>query len=183
MALIKRYGQSEDTGNGNGNGNGNSTTEIANTYADEIDLDSYADLRNIDLSIYSTAQKEAALYIAANDYIDGMHDFIGVKLEDEQVMKLYTDLVTYDDASKDIISVNCEAAILQLKGALFVEQTAAVALGQIKSTTSKLDVLEKSVEYVEGTARTTGTINTSRLERILRPYLAFGGGSILNMRF
>ena len=168
MALIKETGEGLAT---------------ANVYADELDLDSHADLRNIDLSIYSTAQKEAALYVAANDYIDGMHDFMGDKVNSSQGMKLYTDLIEYADASKDIINVNCEAAILQLKGALFVEQTAAVALGQIKSTTSKLDVLEKSVEYVEGTARTTGTINTSRLERMLRPYLALGGGSVLNMRF
>ena len=153
----------------------------ANCYADLTDFDSYADLRNIDVSSYNDAQKEGALYIAANDFIDGMHTFKGNPLSDNQGMKLYTSAVSYDDASKDIISVNCETALMQLQGALFVEVTSASALGDIKSTSSKLDVLEKSTEYVEGTAISSGTINTTRAEAKLRPYLSFGNGAILNL--
>jgi len=153
----------------------------ANTYADETDLDSYADLRNVDLSIYTTAQKEASLYVAANDFIDAMHTFKGSKVSAEQSMALYTDEVSYLGAGKVIVSVNCETALLHLQGALFVETTAESALGEIKSTSSKLDVLEKSIEYVEGTAVTSGTINASRAEAKLKPYLAFGSGAILNL--
>lgn len=152
----------------------------ANCYADFDDFSDYAFLRNIDISAYSTEQVEGALYVAANDYIDAMHEFKGVKVSESQAMSLYTDKVTFDSASKVIISVNCEAALLQLKSALFVSVTSASALGEIKSTSSKLDVLEKSVEYVEGTAATSGTINTASMDARLRPFTTVSSGAILN---
>jgi len=148
----------------------------ANCYLSEAELDSYALLRNIDLSSYSTTDKEAAIYISANDFIDALHDFRGVKVDADQGMKLYTDIVTFDIASKDIKNANACTAILQLQGLLFVQTSTDDKDGEVKSQMDKLDVLETKTEYVEGTAISGGTYDTTVADKLLRPYLAFGGG-------
>ena len=161
MALIPATGAGEPT---------------ANCYISEAELDAYALLRNVDLTAYTTAQKEAAIFISANDFIDAMHEFAGEKIDDSQGMALYTDVVTFDIASKDIKNANACTAILQLQGLLFVQTSVADKDGEIKSQQDKLDVLETRTEYVEGTAITGGTFDTTIADRLLCPYLATGCG-------
>ena len=138
--------------------------------------DSYSLLRDEDLSGYSTAQKEAAIFIAANDWIDGRHCFKGEKIDASQGMALYTDVVTFDLASKDIKNANANTAILQLKGLLFVQSSIADKDGEIKSQQDKLDVLETKTEFVEGTAIAGGTYDTSVADNLLKQYTCYGGG-------
>ena len=147
----------------------------ANCYIDEAELDAYALLRNIDLTAYTTEQKESAIFISANDFIDAMHCFKGDKIDSAQGMKLYTDVVTFDIASKDIKNVNASTAILQLQGLLFVQTSTGDKDGEVKSQMDKLDVLETKTEYVEGTAISGGTYATTIADRLLQPYLSFGG--------
>lgn len=147
----------------------------ANCYISEAELDAYASIRNIDLSSYSTAEKEAAIFISANDFIDAMHTFAGEKIDEAQGMKLYTDLATFDIASKDIKNCNACTAILQLQGLLFVETSTADKDGEVKSQMDKLDVLETKTEFVEGTAITGGTYDTTVADKLLQPYLGYGG--------
>lgn len=149
----------------------------ANCYIDEAELDAYALLRNIDLSAYSTAQKEAAIYISANDFIDAMHCFKGAKIDASQGMALYTDEVTFDLASKDIKNVNAMTAVLQLQGKLFIETSVDDKYGDIKSQQDKLDVLETKVEYSEGTAKSGATLDTYVADGLLKKYLTVGSGS------
>lgn len=153
----------------------------ANVYADLSDLESHALLRGEDISGYSDTQKEAALYISANDWIDTMHNFKGSKVSDDQGMKLYTDEVTFDDASKDIVAANCNTAILHLKGKLFVDPSVQDVSGDIKRTKSKLDVLEKEVEYTEGT-QVIDTYDTPIADRLLRPYLSYSSAGVRMLR-
>lgn len=153
----------------------------ANCYISELELDAYALLRNEDLSSYTTAQKEAAIFIAANDWIDGRHEFKGAKVNDTQGMKLYTDVVTFDLASKDIKNANANTAILQLKGLLFVQVSIADKDGAIKSQQDKLDVLETKTEFLEGTAIAGGTYSTTIADNLIKQY-TLSGGSIKLLR-
>jgi len=164
MALIPADGSGEST---------------SNCYISEAELDAYALLRNTDLSSYTTEQKEAAIYISANDFIDALNNFAGNKISDTQGMKLFTDVATFDIANKDIKNANSSAAILQLQGKLFVETSVEDKNGEVKSQQDKLDVLETKTEYVENTAIVGGTYDTIVIDRLLRPYLAFGETSRL----
>lgn len=146
----------------------------ANVYADIDDLEDHAELRNVDISAFSFQQKEAALFIAAQDWVDGLHSFKGELVEPDQSMKLPTNEVSINN---DIVTANCMTAMQQLTGLLFVEATANSNLGEIKMTRSKLDKLEKEIEYTEGSSKVIGsTYDTSKATAKLRPYLLNGGG-------
>ena len=146
----------------------------ANCYIDESELDAYALLFNIDLSTYVTAQKEASILKSANYYID-LNRIAGVKINESQGMAFYTDVATFAIASKDVKTVNCITAILDLDGKLFVETSVDDKYGDIKSSMRKLSKLEKKTEYMEGTAISGGTYDTSIADKLLKPYLAAAG--------
>lgn len=153
----------------------------ANVYADLSDFELYSELLGEDLSSYDDEQKKAALYVAANKYIDRLHEFKGEPVQPTQGMKLYTDLVTYADAGKFIIEANVEAAILHLKGFLFVGAEEQSVNGDVIRTMDKLDVLETEVEYSEGT-RVRTKYNTNTIDALLAPYVKSGtGGTILRV--
>jgi hypothetical protein len=153
----------------------------ANCYISEAELDAYALMFNIDLSAYTTEQKQASILKSANYFIDAKHCIAGVKISSTQGMKFYTDIATFDIASKDVKTVNSITAILDLQGKLFVETSVEDKNGEIKSQMDKLDVLETKTEFVEGTAIVGGTYDTQIADDLLRPYLAFGGGiSLVN---
>lgn len=148
----------------------------ANVYADLTDLALVAELTRYTLPVDEEDQK-SALYIAANQYIDRLHEFKGEKIDVNQGMSLYTNEVTFADASKNIIQANCEAAILHLQGFLFVSPTEQSAKGNITMEKSKLDVLEEEFKYEEGT-RVTTKYNTSNIDRLLAPYIKVGTGGV-----
>lgn len=149
----------------------------ANTYADLTDFESYTALIG-ETFTQTDEQKKSALYIAANKFIDRLHEFKGDKVSDTQAMKLYTDTVTFDLASKDIITANIEAAILHLKGYLFVDATEQNAKGDIIAESSELDVLKESFTYRDGSTVTT-KYNTSTIDALLKPYLAYGSVGVV----
>ncbi|AUR90852.1 head completion adaptor [Vibrio phage 1.151.O._10N.222.46.B1] len=148
----------------------------AQSYIDSSYLDQYAALRGEDLSAYSIEQKEAAIYVCANDFIDVFHLFKGSKLNAEQGLSLPTDEVILTDVAthRDIQEANANGAILQLKGALLIDTTAADVNGSVKSSSSKVDVIEESTEYFEDTERTV-KYNTPIIDRLLRPYTGGSG--------
>lgn len=149
----------------------------ANVYADETDLATVAELEGFDLTPYDAEKQKSALWVAANKYIDREFEFKGDKVQPTQGMALYTDLVTFADASKDIIQANCEAAILHLRGFLFVSPDAQSANGNVIMQRDKLDVLETEVQYEEGT-RIRGTYDTSSIDKLLAPYVKPGTGGV-----
>lgn len=149
----------------------------ANCYCDEAYLANHAELLGEDLSSYNAEQQKSAIWVAANKYIDRLHDFKGERVQADQGMKLYTDLVTFADAGKGIQQANAEAAILELKGFLFVSAESQSASGDIKKQKTKLDALEEEIEYVEGSAITI-KYNTSAIDELLKPYLESGSGGV-----
>jgi hypothetical protein len=148
----------------------------ANCYCDLSFLESYAELIGETLT-QTDEQKKAAIYIGANKFIDRMHDFKGVPVSDSQSMKLYTDLVTYADASKDLMQANAEAAILHLKGYLFVDATAQNANGDILSLKNKLDVMEDETTFSDG-SRIRTKYDTSTIDALLSKYISVGSGGV-----
>lgn len=147
------------------------------SYIDASYLDSYAALRGEDLTPYSVEQKEAAIYVCANDFIDAFHKFKGTKLNKDQGLSLPTDEVDLTDIAtqRDIKESNANGAILKLKGFLFVSPEDQNVNGNIKSESSKLDVLEDKVEYFEG-SNVLDTYDTPIIDKLLAPYLGSGGG-------
>ena len=149
----------------------------ANVYADESDLATAAELEGFDLTPYDAEKQKSALWIAANKYIDRLHEFNGDKVQETQGMKLYTDLVTFADAGKDIIQANVEAAILHLQGYLFVAADTQDAKGAVSSQKDKVDVIETETTYEEGT-RVRIKYNTSTIDALLAPYVKPGTGGV-----
>lgn len=149
-------------------------TEGANVYADLDDLESHASLRGIDLSSFTDDKKKSTLYVTANDWVDSLHDFKGELIEEDQSMKLPTSEVLIN---KDIVSANCFVAIQELNNLLFKEVSEADINGQILKESSKLDVLEESFEYAEGSQMLAGsTYDTTQADARLKPYLSYGSG-------
>lgn len=156
----------------------------ASVYADVADLDALATLRGVDVSGYSTAQKEVALYLVAQDYIDGQNTFDGIKVNEAQGMDAYTSVVTFALASADFVKANCIGALFQLQGVFFVNETAESAKGAIKAESSKLDALEDKVEYFENSGEGRVVINTGQIDDILLKYTSKGfGGGVSAMRY
>ena len=144
----------------------------ANAYCDVAFLDSWAADRSYDLTAYDTAAKESAIIIASKDWIDLYHNFKGEKLSAAQGLKMPTDENVYDDTWRAIAA---NAAYLQLKGLLLVDEGSISTSGIVESESKKLASLAKSVAYAKGTAQTYRR-NTPSLDAAIKPYLKVGGG-------
>lgn len=144
------------------------------SYAELSDLELYFTNRGIDGSAYTDTQKNAALYVATNDYIDIKYDFKGAPIDAAQPNELPTDLVS---VNAKVVQATCEAAYLSLQGKLF--NSAVDPLGAIKSkeTSKELDVLKKSesVEYFNSGSQQY-LITHPQIDALLAPYLATSGG-------
>ena len=159
----------------------NEGLSTANVYADLIDLASYADMRNIDLTEFSDASMESSLYIASNDWVDDTHEFKGEKVNEDQSTSLPTDEVPLPN--RDIVSITCMIAIQNLKELLFVELTEDSSKGQILSESSGLDVLKESFKYAEGTNLEAGGFQPTPLaDNKIEKYLVSTGFGISQER-
>lgn len=143
----------------------------ANSYASVTDLDAYATHR-LDLSGYSTDQKEAALVVASADWVDGHHSFRGEKLVSTQGLKFPTD---EDALPADVVTAALKAAMLQLQGLLLVDLSTVSTAGEVESESKSLGTLSKSASYRAGTAQVYGRVLPKDLTSLLKPYLATGG--------
>lgn len=135
------------------------------SYATEAEYQAYCDSRGITLNV---ATIDADLVLSA-DFIDTYYTFKGDKIDDAQAMKLPTDQVAIADIKKAAL----KAVELQQDGRLTID-FAAVSGGVIKRERKKADVLEKEVEYQDGTA-TTFKPRVPELDLLLRPFI--GGAS------
>lgn len=144
----------------------------ANAYCDVAFLDAWAADRAYDLTAYDNAAKQAAIIIASKDWIDLYHGFRGEKLSDTQGLKMPTDETDYDDTWRDIAA---NAAYLQLKGLLLVDESSLSTSGIVDSESKKLASLSKSVTYAKGSAQTYRR-KTPSLDAAIKPYLKVSGG-------
>ena len=149
----------------------------SNSYASVAQLDDYASIRNEDLSSYTQAQKEGALVVASLDYVDGYFTFKGEKLNDDQAMSLPTDQV---DIDAKIVSAVCAAAVLQLKGRLFVDPT-EISQRIVAAESSSVGSLSESITY-DGGAQYVDKYPTSQIDRLLLPYTEAQAGIGFSLR-
>ena len=143
----------------------------AQCYCDVAYLDAYLTERNIAHG-HSTADKEAALVIAAKDWIDGFHAFRGEKLVETQALSFPTDEDGFPEAIK---LANAKAAHLHLHSLLLVDQSLISTSGIVESESKGLGPLSKSVTYKSGSAQVYGRILPKDLTNLLVPYLDASG--------
>jgi hypothetical protein len=141
----------------------------AECYCSVAYLESYLDKRGI-AHTHSDSQLEAAILIAAQDWIDGQHTFRGEKVSASQSMKFPTDL---DSLPDNIPLANAKAAYLQLQNALLVDSAALDLDGEVESSSKSVGTLSKSVSYRSGTSQRYSRIIPRDLTMLLQPYLAY----------
>jgi len=116
----------------------------------------------------SNDQVEAALVIAAKDWIDGEHEFNSSPFVDGQALKFPTEV---DGLPNAIKTANAHAAVLHLQGLLLVDYAAQNIKGDIVSESSGLGVLSESITYKN--SQTYSRRLPPSLNNLLKPYLAF----------
>jgi len=95
-----------------------------------------------------------------------------VPLDAAQEMQLPTDQVSVEAIRKGALKA-CEMQ----QGGLLAVQSATATSGVIKRLKTKVDVLEKEVEYQDGT-QPTGRPRTPELDRLLQPFVVGGVGLV-----
>lgn len=155
----------------------------AQTYCDYPYFQAFMAERGLTFT-QTQVQVEAALVVAAKDWIDGEHDFAGEKLVSSQALQFprVFDDATLDQFPEAIKQANAHAAHLHLRSGLLVDTTAISTSGAIASESKSTGPLSKSVEYVSGTQQIYSRVLPKRQIKLLKPYL-FSGGMTLVKRW
>jgi len=120
-------------------------------------LQQYCTERNIDLSSYDPAQIDASVILAA-DFFDIYYTFEPT-------------LTTYDPLPDMLKRASAEAAVMALRGQLFVDLD-STASGLVESESKSLDgVGSKTVTYAAN-SMSAFKRNTPTIDALVRPYLA-----------
>lgn len=137
-------------------------------YITQAEYTAYAAERGITVN----ATTIGADLILSADFIDTFYQFKGQPLDAAQEMQLPTDQVTVAAIKKAALKA-CE---MQQAGLLSVN-LAALSSGVVKRIMTKVDVLEKEIEYQDGT-QPTSKPRTPELDRLLRPFVVGGVGLV-----
>lgn len=137
-----------------------------NAYITAADYEAYADERGI----LPNAVTLDADIIKSADFIDTYYNFKGELVTEGQPMKLPTDQVTIANIKKAALK-----AVEMQQAGLLTLNLAGVETGLVKREMKKVDVLEKEIEYVEGSQQTFKR-RSPELDMLLRPY-TIGGTS------
>jgi hypothetical protein len=145
----------------------------AQCYESVANLDAYLAERGLTTSA-TDAEKEAALVVAAKDWIDGRHTFANSKLVSTQALQFprNNDVGLPDD----IKVANIKAAWLQLQGLLLVDLSTISTSGTVESESKAVGSLSKSTTYKDGSAQVYARVIPEDLNILLRPYLLASGG-------
>ena len=137
-------------------------------YITQAEYEAYAAERGIvvDLATIATDLVNSA------DFLDRWYTFKGQPLDVAQERQLPTDQVTVAAIKKAALKA-CE---MQQAGLLTVN-LAALSSGVVKRIMTKVDVLEKEIEYQDGT-QPTSKPRTPELDRLLRPFVVGGVGLV-----
>lgn len=144
----------------------------AQAYVDAAYLQAYCLERGLSLDGFDQTKQEAALVVAAKDWIDGQHEFANEKLVSTQALEFPRTVFGFPN---DIKLANAKAAYLHLNGALLVDVTKISTSGTIESESKQVGPLSKSVSYKSGTAQVYGRVLPVDLTNLLRPYLSQSG--------
>lgn len=137
-----------------------------NAYITAAEYEAYADERGI----LPNAVTLDADIIKSADFIDTYYNFKGELVTEGQPMKLPTDQVTIANIKKAALK-----AVEMQQAGLLTLNLAGVETGLVKREMKKVDVLEKEIEYVEGSQQTFKR-RSPELDMLLRPY-TIGGTS------
>lgn len=146
----------------------------AQCYCSVAYLDAYLTERGLEHG-HSTADKEAALVIAAKDWIDGQHTLASGKLVSTQALKFPT---VDNGLPEDIKIANAKAAHLQLHGLLLVDTSTISIAGDVESESKSLSTMSKSVTYKSGSSQRYSRVLPADLTMLLQPYLSGGMGGL-----
>lgn len=135
-----------------------------NAYITAAEYEAYA----ADRGITPNAATLDADIVKSADYIDTYYNFKGSPVSETQAMKLPTDEVTIANIKKAAL----KAVEMQQAGLLTLD-LASVAAGQVKREKKVVDVLEKEIEYVEGSQQTFKR-KAPELDMLLKPYTIGG---------
>lgn len=144
----------------------------AQCYCSVAYLDAYLAERGLSHG-HNAHDKEAALVVAAKDWIDGEHTFKNEQLTAGQSMQFPRVDIGLPDAIKQ---ANAQAAYLHLHSSLLVDTTAISTAGTIESESKDVGSLSKSVTYKSGSAQIYSRILPKNLTNLLKPYLLNSGG-------
>ena len=145
----------------------------ANAFVTVAEFNTYATDRGIDPSDYDTEQIEGAIVVASYDFINFNYTFKGTPLTATQGMNIPTDLAPIDSIVKN---ATCAAALLHLKGRLFVDASEIDVSGGIKSTKDAVGSLLTEIEYKDNGGYTY-KYPTSQIDAMLSVYTIGGSGS------
>lgn len=135
-----------------------------NAYITAAEYEAYADERGI----LPNAVTLDADIIKSADFIDTYYNFKGEVVTEGQPMKLPTDQVTIANIKKAALK-----AVEMQQAGLLTLNLAGVETGLVKREMKKVDVLEKEIEYVEGSQQTFKR-RSPELDMLLRPYTIGG---------
>lgn len=144
----------------------------ANCYISLADFKAYFSIRGTDISAYSDSDIEAAIVVAALDWIDGQHTFTDIKLAESQSME-FPRYDTEIGLPTKIVHANAKAGLLQLHGSLLVDTSALDLDGEVESSSKSVGTLSKSVSYRSGTSQRYSRVIPRDLTMLLQPYLAY----------
>lgn len=139
-----------------------------NAYVTADDYEAYA----ADRGIQPNAVTLDADIIKSADFIDTYYNFRGQLVSDTQEMKLPTDQVTIAAIKKAAL----KAVEMQQAGLLTLD-LASSQVGTVKRLMTKVDVLEKEIEYVDG-SQSTFKRKTPELDMLLRPFTVGNSGLV-----
>ena len=137
-------------------------------YITQAEYEAYAADRGIAVDLATISADR----ILSTDFIDTFYTFKGTPLDALQERQLPTDQVTVAAIKKAALKA-CE---MQQAGLLTVN-LAALSSGVVKRIMTKVDVLEKEIEYQDGT-QPTSKPRTPELDRLLRPFVIGGVGLV-----
>jgi hypothetical protein len=144
----------------------------ADCYASVASMDAYLAKRNIVLT-NTEAEKEAALVVSAQDWIDGQHSFSHERLTEDQALEFPRD--NEIGLPEAIVTANIKAAHMQIQGLLMVDYSTLNKQGVIASESKSVGPLDKSTTYESGTAQYFSRLLPVDLTNLLLPYLSAGG--------
>jgi hypothetical protein len=137
-------------------------------YITQAEYEAYAAERGITVDLATIATD----LVNSADFLDRWYTFKGQPLDVAQERQLPTDQVTIA-AIKNSTLLCCQ---MQQAGLLTVDLK-ALSAGVVKRIKTKVDVLEKEIEYQDGT-QPTSKPRTPELDRLLRPFVVGGVGLV-----
>lgn len=148
-----------------------------NAYIELAQFKAWCDIRTYSYASFTDEAINGAIVVSSLDFVDPRYVFKGDKVDSAQAMNLPTNEVPIADIESGI----AQAVYQQLNGQLFVDLSTIDVKGSITAESKKLAVMDKSVEYSEG-SRKTKFVDTSRIDDFMDKYTTSNNGGFSSRR-